>query len=130
MREMACVPEAKTMLVRVECARFLTVEEDSALWGDSYVPNDWAEFVRLRVPVGVSPQRVDLVRAAFFAAGALDVQVLSRPVKQVVMGQAELVPVVIANARAVVEKMVEEANTIDRDALRERVQKTLAKVGL
>jgi hypothetical protein len=113
-------------------ARLFTIPANWLGWGkaeDGQWKNAEGCFVRVQPPPDVLPQRLADLKRALYVAGAAAVSV-QRARRAAVVTQEREPERPSATAREVVLEMVAEANTKDRAALTERVEKTLGKVGL
>lgn len=119
----------KVLVVHVDGLRFVTVEADDPIWTASSLPaTTGARFVRLRPPTDVTEQRIEEVVRHLASAGA-DVQVLARPRAKVNVEDA-VTRFEDKSIRETVEELVRDANTRDRPALSELVQRKMAEVKL
>jgi hypothetical protein len=123
--------------VEVDARLFLTVPPDHRLWDESRPDRLGFDqkhqtltraFVRLQPPHDASDAHVAALKKSFELAGAI-VVVLPKPRGAVVLAPVEALPA-SATIRDVVMTMVEEANTSDRDALRDMTEEALGVAGI
>lgn len=108
----------------------VTVPEDAELWDEKLELRPGflespGSIVRVRPPPDASDSRVEEVRRAITGTAAL--RVMPRRRKQVVVKRVHAKQ---RGARAIAMQLVDEANTVDRDALRVVVDEALSGAGL
>lgn len=119
--------------------RLHSVLPGSAVWGQvqrAEVDLGWlfesgfeGAIVRLRPPAGIAPAQVEAVKGAVLKAGALAVKVLP-PESAGATLPAAAKPIHSVGVRQVVQEMVEQANTRNRDALRAFAEDVMSKEGI
>ena len=106
------------------------IGEDSPIWRTKKLGGR-ATFVTLVPPPDVSDQLVDELKQKLYAEhGARVIHVRPKTKSLTVVAQEIYEEHYVADARLVVMTMVEEANTSNRDALRARLEESMASVGL
>ena len=112
--------------------RLVTLDETEPYWkkpGTYVFLNMEGAIVRLKPPADADPGQVEAIREHLAAKGAAKIVYVAPPKKEAVPTPARL-EFVGLSPRQVVEKLLEEANTADRDALRGIVEKVMAENGL
>jgi|SRR6267378_1660436 len=110
----------------------VTIDREHAAWGPidgDDVPLPKAKFARIQPPETATDQKIEQIRGELAAAGVETIVVQPRPRVQVVTNQ-QVTRSAHAGIREIVEAMVREANTPNREALEALVQSELSKVGL
>jgi hypothetical protein len=108
----------------------ITIGQDNIAWRekDLVVPLGY-HFARVQPPADATDFQIARVRKALTDAGVGVVVVQPRPRAQTVTRQQDARPL-HSGIREVIEEMVREANTPDRGALSDLVQREMGKVGL
>lgn len=115
-------------IIRIEKAESMVVfDEQSPVWKTKKLGGR-ATFVTLKPPPDASDSLIDEIKTQLYALGARVVNVHAKQKALTVIEQEKRSA--STDVRKVVMTMVEEANTKDRDALRVRVEHSLAAVGL
>jgi len=118
----------KTVLVE-GAEEMLVIDEKSPIWKSKRLGGR-AMFVTLKPPPDVSDTVIEELKQRLYAEhGARVVHVVSKQKKATIL-EPDKPASRSADLRAVVNELIDEANSINRDTLRVRCEETMAKVGL
>lgn len=115
----------------VAASPLLTIDQDHPVWKNiAMCPAAGGAYVRVQPPPGATGAEVFAVRDALLGMCARAVRVDARRQSKVVVNEAKPQPRAHKSARQVVEELLTEAATVDRDKLRAAAEAAMSKAGM